>query len=187
MFTEREWFPEEKQSSLCGANGDPPIPGEKLRNSSDGILRNIRSANSRVLPRLHSSSGVRGPGCSSVVECLVAAGDQGLQDFALDLAPAASNPVDFNITGQVVRLSGDEAEVDCFGGDKIVMLRSRTKGKWGLLQEGQWFRGTALICESGEVLKASITSRVSPPNLISDNGIDRFYAKILRAELTTNK
>jgi hypothetical protein len=100
---------------------------------------------------------------------------------------AASNPVDFNITGQVVRLSGVYAEVDCFGGDKIVMLRSRTKGNWDLLQEGQWFSGSALICESGEVLKATIKSQISPPKLVSDNEIDDFYAKILRAELTTNK
>lgn len=109
-------------------------------------------------------------------------------EIALDQdEQAASNPVDFEITGQVVRLSGVYAEVDCFGGDKIVMLRSRTKGNWDLLQEGQWFSGSALICESGEVLKATIKSQISPPNLISDNEIDEFYAKILRAELTTNK
>jgi hypothetical protein len=98
---------------------------------------------------------------------------------------AAAKPVNFNITGQVVRLSGVEAEVDCLGGGKIVMLRSRTKGNWDQLQEGQWFSGLALICESGEVLKATITSHVSPPKLISDKEIDEFYEKILRAELTT--
>ena len=109
-------------------------------------------------------------------------------EIALDQdEQAASNPVDFEITGQVVRLSGVDAEVDCFGGDKIVMLRSRTKGNWDLLQEGQWFSGSALICESGEVLKATIKSQISPPKLVSDNEIDDFYAKILRAELTTNK
>ena len=99
---------------------------------------------------------------------------------------AASKPVNFNITGQVVRLLDFEAEVDCLGGDKIVMLRSRTKGNWDQLQEGQWFSGSALICESVEVLKATISSQVSPPKLISDNEIDEFYAKILRADLTSD-
>ncbi|MBU6173044.1 MAG: hypothetical protein KGQ60_04535 [Planctomycetes bacterium] len=100
---------------------------------------------------------------------------------------ASSNPLDFKITGQVVRLSCVEAEVDCFGGDKIVMPRSRTNGNWDLLQEGQWFSGSALICESGEVLEANIKSKISPPKLVSDNEIDDFYAKIIRAELTTKK
>ncbi len=98
---------------------------------------------------------------------------------------AASKPVNFNITGQVVRLLGSEAEVDCLGGDKIVMLRSRTKGNWDQLQEGQWFSGSATICESGEVLKATIKSQISPPKLVSDNEIDDFYAKIMRAEFTS--
>ncbi len=35
---------------------------------------------------------------------------------------------DFKITGRVVKLSDIEVEVDCFGGDTITIMRSRTAG-----------------------------------------------------------
>jgi hypothetical protein len=93
--------------------------------------------------------------------------------------------LEFKITGQVVRVSEMDLEIDCFGGDTIMFSRSRTKGRWEQLLAGDWVRATALIRESGEVVEASIESEISPPESISDDGIDEFYAKIMRGELTT--
>lgn len=157
-------YPEDRQSSFQGGTSVPQVPKRSTRVAQRSIREQMRAI------------------CALRVLGVLA------NEIALEQdEQAGSNPLEFKITGHVVRLSSVEAEVDCFGGDKIVMLRSRTKGNWGLLQEGQWFSGSALICESGEVLEAEIESQISPPKLVSDNEIDDFYAKIMRAELTTDK
>jgi hypothetical protein len=99
----------------------------------------------------------------------------------------ADGLVDFNITGQVLKISSREAEVDCFGGDTIFMLRARTRGDWNMLKVGTWFKGTAWISESGEVYRATIDEEIPPLDSIHDGELDDFYNRIMRGEFTSKK
>ena len=159
MFTEREWFPEEKQSSLCGVNDDPPIPGEELRNSADGIRRNIRSANSEALPRLHSFAGLR------------------ISDADL------GSGIEYPITAQVLEMNDLFLRLDWVGGHELTISKGLLAVGWSGVEEGDWIEAKVRIKSNGSVTRAVFIEKTTEPSAFSDQEAEDFLASLAPAVL----
>jgi hypothetical protein len=159
MFTEREWFPEEKQSSLCGANGDPPIPEEKLRNSADGILRNIRFANPGALSRLHSFAGLRSSD------------------------PDLGSGIEYPITAQVLEVNDFFLRLDWVGGHELTISKGLLAVGWSGVEEGDWIEAKVRIKSNGSVTRAVFIEKTTEPSVFSDQEAVEFLASLAPAVL----
>ncbi|MCE2784932.1 MAG: hypothetical protein LW699_08620 [Pirellula sp.] len=159
MLTDREWFPEEKQSSLCGANGDPPIPGEELRNSSDGILRNIRFANPVALSRLHSFAGLRSSD------------------------PDRGSGIEYPITAQVLEVNDFFLRLDWVGGHELTIAKGLLAMGWSGVEVGDWIEAKVRIKSNGSVTKAVFIEKTTEPSVFSDQEAEEYLASLAPAEL----
>ena len=90
----------------------------------------------------------------------------------------------YTITGNIVGITPTDFEVDWLGGDKILISRNLTYGKWNELQVGDWFKGVIVRRIGGEILNATLLSKIPVPEIMSDTQIEAFYSKLKPVRLS---
>jgi len=90
----------------------------------------------------------------------------------------------YTITGNVVEITPTDFEVDWLGGDRILISRNLTFGKWNELQVGDWFKGVIVRRNGGEILNATLLSKIPVPEIMSDTQIEAFYSKLKPVRLS---
>jgi len=96
-------------------------------------------------------------------------------------ASQSSKALDYAGRFQVVAVSGEQIKFDWLGGDSNLAVsvdRICRDLDQMRIEEGDWFSGTALVNDEGEVLRLKISEKTDPPELISDEDIDQFYHDI---------
>jgi hypothetical protein len=159
MFTEREWYPEEKQSSLCGANGDLPIPGNELSNCLDDILRGIRSANVLAFPRRQAAALLR------------------------DSDPDCVSGIEYPITAQVLEVNDFFLRLDWVGGHELTISKGLLAVGWSGVEEGDWIEAKVRIKSNGSVTRAVFIEKTTEPSVFSDQEAEEYLASLAPAEL----